>query len=293
MSSHALSLDAAEPLSVTPFPGGFGASAGSVRLQDLTPHRGPAVLDALHEHQVLVFENQSLTPTEYTAFARMLGPPEPHVLAQFHLPEAPEIYVISNIVENGRRIGYADGGYEWHTDMAFAEFPMAYTMLYTREAPPAGADTVFASTYTAYEALPAAERARLRGLDVVHSIEKLYEGRKEQPSEAMRKKRPDVVHPLVRTHPATGRDGLYLGIRQTRTVTGHDEAESDALISGLVEMITTPERVYRHKWKDGDVVIWDNRGLLHAATPYDQEKMRRLVWRISIRGERPFRAAAP
>jgi taurine dioxygenase len=291
MALHDIVMLQPPALDVEPFPCGFGAYVRDVRLQDLTPDHGPGVLDALHHHQVLVFESQSLSATEYSAFARILGPPEPHVLAQFHLPDAPEIYVISNIVENGRRIGYADGGYEWHTDMAFAEFPMAYTMLYTREAPPAGADTVFASTYTAYEALPETERQRLRGLDVIHSIEKLYEGRAEQPSEATRKKRPDVVHPLVRTHPATGRDGLYLGIRQTRNVTGLDEAQSDALISGLVEMITTPEQVYRHKWKVGDVVVWDNRGLLHAATPYDQENNRRLVWRISIRGERPFRAS--
>jgi taurine dioxygenase len=106
----------------------------------------------------------------------------------------------------------------------------------------------------------------------------------------MRKKRPDMVHPLVRTHPATGRDGLYLGLRQTRAVTGMDGPESEAFIASLVEMITKPEGVYRHTWKAGDVVIWDNRGLLHAATPYDQEALRRLVWRISIRGERPFRA---
>lgn len=278
-----------ENLELQPLPLGFGARVGAMRLQDLTPDRAPALLDALHRYQVLVFENQSLTPAEYADFARLLGPPEPHVLTQFQLPEMPEIFVISNVVESGRPIGHADGGFEWHTDMAFAEQPMAYTMLYTIEAPTSGADTVFASTYAGYDALPAEERARLRELDVVHSIEKLYEGRAAQPSDAVRKKRPDVVHPLVRTHPATGRDGLYLGLRQTRTVTGLDEAKSEALIAELVEKITRPERVYSHKWKAGDVVIWDNRGLLHAATPYDKENQRRLVWRISIRGERPFR----
>ncbi len=277
-------------LTLDRLPGSFGARVTGVRLQDLTPSGGPALMEALHHHQVLVFENQSLTPAEYIAFARMLGPPEPHVLAQFHLQDANEIYVISNIVENGRRIGYADGGYEWHTDMAFAEYPMAYTMLYTIEAPAQGADTVFASTYATYEAMDPAERAALRPLDVVHSLEKLYGGRKEQPSETMRRARPDVVHPLVRTHPDTGREGLYLGLRQTRSVTGLDDSQSDAFIGGLVERIVAPEGVYRHKWKAGDVVVWDNRGLLHAATPYDQEAHRRLVWRISIRGERPFRA---
>lgn len=277
-------------LSLEPLDIGFGARVRDVRIQDLVPAAAEALNDALCRHQLLIFEGQSLTAAEYTAFGNMFGPIERHLLEQFHLPQHPDIFVISNLKENGRAIGHTDGGFVWHTDMGFAERPAAATMLYTREAPSKGGDTIFASTYLSFEGLPDDERSYYAGLDVIHSFEELYRGRKAQPRDEERKRWPDVIHPLVRTHPVTGRNGFYLGFGDVRAVSGMEQDAGLELIKRLADLTTQPQRVYRHTWQVGDVVIWDNRGMLHAATPYDKDNDRRLVWRISVQGERPFQA---
>ena len=128
-------------------------------------------------------------------------------------------------------------------------------------------------------------------MDVVHSFEELYRGRKAQPRDEERGRWPDVVHPLVRAHPVTGREGYYIGFGDVREVAGLPREDGLALIKRLADEATRPERVYRHRWRPGDVVVWDNRGVLHAATPYDKEGDHRLVWRISVKGERPRRRA--
>lgn len=280
-------------LRIEPITSHFGAKILGVRIQDLTPSCKDELNEALSRHQVLIFENQNLSTDDYTAFGRMFGPIERNLLEQFRLPEDPDIFVISNLKRDGRDIGHTDGGFVWHSDMAFAEHPAAATMLYTLEAPTTGGDTIFASNYVSFEGLSQTDRDYYRQFDVIHSFEELYKGRKAQPRDEERRRFPDVVHPLVRMHPVTGREGFYLGFGDVRKICGMDQAASLELIKRLTELATKPELVYRHRWKVGDVVIWDNRGLLHAATPYDKENDRRLVWRISVRGERPVRAEHP
>jgi taurine dioxygenase len=256
------------------------------------------LVDLLHRHQVLVLRDQDLTPAELVAFVRLVGEPQYHVLDQFLLKEQPEIYVLSNIVEDGRPIGNASEGITWHTDLSSRERPTAYTFLYGLEVPRAGGDTWFASTYLSYEALPEERRRALDPLKVVHSYERLYAARRAKLAaegkdpyadltDRQREQATSAVHPMVRTHPSTGRRGLYLGTMAIERVVGMEQEEGLRLVEELLEHSISPPFRYDHRWRPKDVVVWDNRGLLHSASPYDKERERRLVYRLSIEGERP------
>ncbi|HYC45005.1 MAG TPA: TauD/TfdA family dioxygenase [Burkholderiales bacterium] len=244
----------------------------------------------LHEHQLLAFRDQTLTPADLVAFTRRFGAPEPHVLQHWSLPGFPEIYVLSNIVENGRQIGSTEEGLGWHTDLTYMPYPAGYTILYALEVPVAGGDTLFASLYRAYDTLAEDERKRLRPLTGRFHYEKYYNRRKNMPplTDEQKARTPVVEHPLVRIHPFTGREGMYVNRSDCIGVIGMDDAEGVALVERMFEYTLDARFQYAHRWKRGDLVIWDNRGLLHRATPYDLERERRCVWRTSVRGEKPI-----
>jgi len=248
-----------------------------------------AVLRLVHERQLVVFKDQTLQPGDLEAFTHLFGPADPHVLTEFALRGYPDIFVISNIVENGRPLGSRNEGFGWHTDLIYFEQPAAYTILYALEVPPEGGDTLFASFYRAYDELPDEEKAKLRPLKSIHSYRNMYDRRPNvtplTPEQIART--PDVAHPLVRIHPATGREGLYLNKETCIGITGLPQDEGLRLVERLFNFAQEPRFVYRHKWSARDLVIWDNRGLIHTATPYDLERYRRLIYRTSVRGERP------
>jgi taurine dioxygenase len=283
-----------------PLFGPFGAEITDFDARRLTS--AASLLDLLHRHQVLVLRDQRFSPGDYVAFSRLFGELQPQVLDRFTHPEAREIYVLSNVIENGEPIGNSNDGFTWHTDQSTRTTPTAITMLYGLETPPHGAATHFASTYLAYEAMPSDERARLDPLKVIFSHERLHDAQRaalaaagaaddhkslsHEEREALR--RNAAVHPLVRTHPATGRRGLYLGTLSCAGIEGLDQPEGLALMDHLVAYATQERFVYAHEWRQGDVVLWDNRGLLHMATAYDKARYRRVMWRTSVEGERPF-----
>ena len=247
----------------------------------------------LVEHQVLAFKDQALEPDDLDAFTRLFGEPDQHVLREYALDGYPDIFVISNIVENGRPIGSRAEGFAWHTDLCYFEHPAAYTLLYALEVPPEGGDTLFTSLYRAYDALPDEEKARLKKLHIVHSYRTMYEAQaRSKPLTAEQLARtPDVVHPMVRVHPDTGREGLYINKGTVKGIIGMDNEEAKRLIDRLFDFAKQERFVYAHKWSARDLVIWDNRGTLHTATPYDMDRYRRLIYRTSVRGERPVAAA--
>jgi taurine dioxygenase len=251
-----------------------------------------AVKSLLFEHQLLCFRDQDLTAQELLDFTRRFGDPDPHILQQFALPGFPDIVVLSNIVEDGRPLGNRKEGFGWHTDLTYMARPAAYTILYGLEVPPDGGDTLFASTYKAYDTLDDDEKERLRPLKGRYSYLKLYESRdnKTPLTAEQRARTPDVAHPLVRVHPETGREGMYLNLDDCIGVEGDDTVDGKALVSRLFDY-TVENFQYRHKWRVRDLLIWDNRGALHTATPYDMERHRRLIYRTSVRGEVPIGAA--
>ena len=255
-------------------------SADVKRLQEL-----------LARHGVIVLRDQTIRPAEYVAFAKLFGEIEPSTREQYWLPEQNEIYVISNVVENGRPIGNANDGFFWHTDQYYFERPTAYTFLYGIETPLVGADTQFCSTRALYEALSSAEKERLGHIQIVASHAKLNEIRRQEGKPVTDEdieKCPDVVHPLVRRHPISDDKFLYFSADRASKPLNMSDGELSGLLKELFEKATRPDNIYSHKWRPKDLVIWDNRGLLHTATNYDKVKYRRITHRLSVIGERPY-----
>jgi taurine dioxygenase len=242
---------------------------------------------------VVVLRNQQLTPQQHLDFSRRFGPLERYPIDTYLLPGRPEIFVVSNIVENGRPIGMADAGRVWHTDMHFTAKPPRCSLLYALEVPmrdgkPLG-DTLFASTAAAYDALPEDMKRRLDGRLALNSFRRYVERRQAklaagtQTAQAERSKQadqhPDVWHPLVRVHPRTGRKCLYVSDEVTSEIEGMSAVENEQVLRDLLAHMTQPEFVYRHKWQVGDLVIWDNCSAIHNAigdyTPAERRRMHR------------------
>lgn len=254
-----------------------------------------ATLDqALLAHQMLAIRDQLLTPEAFIAFARRFGPIDLHVLDRYWMAGHPEIYVISNIIEDGRPIGNPREGFGWHTDLNYFANPTAVTLLYAIEVPPERGETLFANTARAFAALPVARQAELRHLRASHSYQRLHQSRPWLPpmTDAQIARTPDVEHPLVRRHPRTNREGLYLCDRSgTRLLLPDSEGDEAAhLQEELLAHMIRDEFVEAHRWRPGDLVLWDNRTLMHTATEYDRERHRRHIWRTSVRGEVPISA---
>jgi len=210
-------------------------------------------------------------------------------------PQHPEILLISNIVENGRAIGIADAGRYWHSDLAYMPRPSRASMLYALEIPhndngdPLG-DTIFADVGAAYDALPEDMKARLVGLkarsSLSHRFEKIQkDGGTEQLAEDKKK---EAIHPVIRTHPVTGRKLIYVNDGQTDRILDVAEAESQDLLKYLCAQCVKPEFLYRHKWQVGDVLMWDNCAVQHLAVADYKLPQRRRMHRTTIVGDAPF-----
>lgn len=249
------------------------------------------VCDILFKHHVIAFRGQTLDADSLLDFTRKLGPIDgSHVQSEHTLPGYPDIYVISNVEKEGKALGTKTVGHHWHTDWAYKEFPAAYTLLYGCEVPAEPHHTLFASQKRVYDAMTDAERADLRMRKASYSFAKTHNAKSFyaplRPDQLA--KTPTVSHSMLRIHPGTGREGLFVNRADCVGVTGMTEADASTFINDLVERIVEPEFVYAHRWELGDLVIWDNRSVLHAATPFDMEKHRRLIYRTTVKGERPI-----
>jgi taurine dioxygenase len=268
---------------------GFGLEASGVDVSRPLSDAEFADLErTFFRGQVLVLHDQSLTPAQFVAFARRFGPPEPHVIDQFHHPDDPNILILSNRKRGGEPIGLADAGTYFHTDYSYLQVPARATMLYSIEVPKSGGDTLFANQYAAYEGLSEAMKRRIEPLVAVHH----YGNRKvademsrvaASPLTAEQKaKMPLITHPIVRTHPVTGRKALYAVSGSSYGIVGMPEDEAVALLDELSEHATRSEYVYRLSYRVGDLVLWDNASLLHSATLTDPDDPRTL-WRITVK----------
>ncbi|HET9762948.1 MAG TPA: TauD/TfdA family dioxygenase [Casimicrobiaceae bacterium] len=277
------------PFDFAPLSPRFGLEARGVDLSRPLSGAGFAQLEAaFFRGQVLVLPQQSLTPAQYVAFARRFGPPEPHVIDQFHHPDDPNILVLSNRKRDGQPIGLADAGTYFHTDYSYLEVPARATLLYSIEVPKSGGDTLFANQYAAYDDLPAAMKQRIDGLVAVHH----YGNRRiidetsrvaASPLNAEQKaKMPLITHPIVRTHPVTGRKALYAVSGSSYGIVGMPDDEAVSLLDALAAHATQPEYVYRLSYRIGDLVMWDNASLLHSATLTAPDDPRTL-WRITVK----------
>jgi len=292
------SLDLEPPLAtrfrITPFAAPLGAEVvGFSAADDLTAIEFDRIHAAHLAHHVLVFRDQRLTPEQQVAFSRRFGPLQIHVLRQFQLAGHPEVLVVSNIVENGKPIGLGDAGHFWHSDLSYKERPSLGSMLYARELPAEGGDTLFANMHRAWHTLPAALKTAVAGLRAEHSYLAKYEAlralspwRPPLTPEQIAEVAP-VVHPVVRTHPESGRKALFVSEHFTTRIVGIPERESADLLAQLFAHSVRPEHLYRHRWREGDMVFWDNRSVMHlaAGTP---AHLRRRMHRTTIEGDVPF-----
>jgi alpha-ketoglutarate-dependent taurine dioxygenase len=228
------------------------------------------VHEALDANGALVFRGLHLNDDTQIAFSRRLGEVE-----KLGRGEKPEIFRVTLDPAKNPSAAYLKGTFQWHIDGCTDDIPIMATLLSAHAVAESGGETEFASTYGAYEALPDEEKARLEQIRIVHTIEASQRLHNPSPSEeevARWRMRPPKEHPLVWKH-ENGRRSLVIGATASH-VAGEDEAEGKALLQELLEHATAPERVYRHTWEVGDLVIWDNRGVLHRACPYDPTSAR-------------------
>lgn len=261
------------------------------------------IKQAWAEHGILLFRNQDLDPKQHVDFSRRFGDLEVLKLYETYLhKEHPEIFVVSNVVENGKNVGLPEAGRIWHTDVTYLSAPSMGSLLYAREVPhrdgkPLG-DTVFASTIAAFEALPEERRKQLTGKAAVHRWdEKRYvtdqksnksRGPRVELTDEQRAAIKDIRHPVVRTHPVTGKKCLYVNEFFTRSIDGLPEDESSAILAEMFAHIIQPRFLYRHKWAVGDLVMWDNCSTQHNAIGDYRPDERRLMHRTTVRGGVPF-----
>jgi len=255
----------------------------------LAPREQAELLAAWQRHLVLVLRGQSLTDPQMLAFSRLFGeldPPGPNPYGEPFLKQFPEINVISNVIENGRPIGNLGAGEAvWHADMTYVDVPPKAGILYSLEIPKEGGDTWFADMYAAYEALPARLKAAVEGRRCVHDASHNSAGmlRKGYKPISDVRETPGARHPLVRTNARTGRKCLFLGRRPNAWVVGMEVAESDRLLDDLWTHASRPEFTMIHKWRLGDLLIWDNLSVLHRRDEFDPNA-RRIMHRTQVKG---------
>jgi len=280
-------------LDLVPLSPGFGAEAPGVDLA--APITDAAFADierAFFRAQVLVLRAQSLAPSQFLSFARRFGPPEPHVIDQFHHPADPNILILSNRVEKGKPLGLADAGTYFHTDYSYLDIPARATTLYSIEVPARGGNTLFANQYAAYDDLSDAMKRRIDPLLGIHH----YGNRNNQDestrtvasvlTEMQKAKMPLITHPIARTHPVTGRKALYAVSGSSFGIVGMPDDEARALLDELAAHATQPRYQLSLLYGVGDVVVWDNASLLHSATLVDPT-LPRTLWRITLKEPAP------
>ena len=280
------------PIAIAPLQP-FGAELDGVNLAEPV---GAAdfqiILQALHQHSALVVHGQQLSKAQLARFSAMFGILQRHVLAQWLDDDVPEVLLVTSkaAAGSGRAVYSELGSRFWHSDMSINKPSGFATILYGVEVPSIAGGTEIANMYAAYEALPDAMKKKLDGLMAVHDLKYNFEhiakhlteeqrqGR--QLSEEQKRNLVAVEHPVVRTHPVTGRKALYVGTAHTSHIAGMPVEEGRALVQELVEFATQPQFIYYHPWSRGDVLIWDNRCTLHRGTAYPEGESR-VLWRTT------------
>ena len=275
----------------------IGAEVRDVSLGSVpTPDQIDLIEDALEHHGVLVFRGQSITPAQQVAFSAAFADLEATARVEARLPGHPEIFVVGN---TGKRIvsfAPADGSddLEWHSDHMHLQTPARASLLYCRTAPPTGGDTLFACMYSAFDALTPAEQAEAEGLIAMHSVAGLQAFLRDQGAKGAADGNYAVPEdqivrwPLVRRHPRTGRRALYFGSKVTIGIEGWPPEKARDYLTDLNVRATEPAFRYRHRWQPGDAVLWDNRRVLHAGTPFDMDRYRREMHRTTFREDQPI-----
>ena len=272
-------------LELSPLTPTIGAEVSGVDLtKPLDPRTVAAMRAALLDWKVLFFRDQDITTEQHLAFARNFGDLEVHPFAP-HKPDFPEVLAITHDRESRGREN------AWHSDVTWRELPSLGSILRAIEVPPVGGDTLFADMYAAYDGLSDAVKEQIEGKVAVHDfahfrVAMRKRGKTEAEIEAFNAQYPMVEHPVVRTHPETGRRGIYVNVGFTQHIVGMDKADSDALLKHLYGQAAIPEYQCRFRWRPGSIAFWDNRSSQHYAASDYWPAVRRME-RVTIIGDRP------
>lgn len=284
-------------LAVRPQPSPVGLEISGVDLsEEIDTETFEKIESLFNENGVIFFRDQNLSEEDHIRFSRRFGELDSIVLKQYLHPRYPEIFVVSNVIENGRSIGSNDAGQFWHTDSSHFQTPARGSLLYAREVPvqdgQVRGDTVFASMYAAYEGLSGSMKKRLSGLRALHRYGDRYAKRLEvikarggthQELSGEERQAPQAIHPVVRPHPITGRPCLYVNEGLTVRILDVTQAESDALLAELFAHCIQPQYIYRHHWRVGDLLMWDNCSTQHCAVADYALPLRRLMHRTTVK----------
>ena len=284
--------DRQNPLTVTVVSTIGAAEIGRVDLsQSLDPAQIAAIRAAIVEHPVLIFRDQNLSKDQQARFSINFGDLESHIGKLSDGSTFPTVHTLTNLDPSGNLINMdvAKLNYFWHTDKSYHAIPSFVTILHALDVPPTGGDTQFSNARLAFEALSPQVKARTEKLQAVHDWSASRKNSGTSPAtDEQKRTRPPVTHPLVRTHPDSGQKSLYLGVHVSH-IGGMSKADSDTLLAELTDHIGQDRFVYTHRWRKGDVVMWDNRCLHHRALPnYDIARHPRLLNRTVVVGTTPF-----
>ena len=284
-------------IEVVPCSDALGAEIKNLDLREpIDTSTTEALREAWADHLILLVRGQSLSDADLVRYSSVFGecghspPNEAAVESPGYVPNLPEVAVISNVVQDGQPIGsLSNRELVWHTDMSYHELPADGCALYALEVPSEGGETGFLNMYKAYDALDRELREAIADKRAIHdftytSAGTLRKGFKEVDDV---RDAPGARHPMLRTHPVTGRTALFLGRRVNSYIVGMDLAESEALLDRVWEAATQPQFAYTHEWRPGDVIVWDNRCVMHRREAFD-DTARRLMHRTQLKGDRPY-----
>lgn len=272
----------------------IGAEITDVNAKTITTHQVQEIKELVYQHKLVVFRDQNLSKVEYIAFARMFGTPQIYLQKNYHHPDHPEIFVSSNVPENGKKVGVAGTGRYWHTDYQFHSQPLPLTMLYPQILPQGKRETYYIDMEHVYDSLPPDLLSYVDGKLAVHDAKWRYKITPEDIDRAVidilaevEKLVPPLTHPTVIQHPITGRNILYMSSGFTAGIAGLAYEENQQVMKKLFAFIEKPEHIYVHPWRYGDILLWDNRSLIHKAsdTPKGEPSC---SYRIGIYDHVPF-----
>jgi len=273
---------------------GIGADVTGVDVKRMTDAEVDELKAAVYRHKLLVLRDQSADEAAYLAFAKRLGTPQVYLQANYHHPQYPEIFVSSNVLEDGRKVGVAGTGQYWHTDYQFMSAPLSTTLVYPQILPTHKRETYYIDMVRVYESLPARLRNRVDGLRAIHEAKWRYKLSADDIDRALvdmleliEAHAPPVSHPAVLKHPITGGPALYISSGFTTGFVGLSRDENEELLNELLDFVERAEHVHTHTWQLGDILYWDNRTVIHKASttpPGEQSKS----YRIGVYDGHPF-----
>jgi taurine dioxygenase len=296
--THPVSADKAEtPLAIHLVGPTFGAELRGMPIHgDVSPERVMEFIALLHRYRVLIVPDLDLTPADLVAFSRRLGPLEIHSRFENTLPAHREVFCVGNVERDGMKASFNRGVEQWHADSSYREVPSDASLFYAEIVPDEGGDTLFADATAAWRTLEPRLQRQVEGLYAVHSLATLRDWglrhNRERGAEVdnQAEKFPAARQPLVRVHPATGAKSLYICPAVISHIEGMDANASADLIETLIMHVTQARFVYGHRWRKGDLVVWDNRAVLHTASLFDHTRYQRLMYRTTVAGNSPVLA---